>query len=129
MRSSTRYWAPSSTPDLIPLLGVQIPNRSPMTPERHQSLLLEKFARLLDEAGPQAVNVMQGSVEHAPELHAISLRDNREHWAQAIVASDVMQPHLSAINWKREGVAAPLPQHQLREALEGLTLAEALETL
>lgn len=131
MKSTSRYWAPSSVPPrMIPVLAVENRGQQPMEPWLHRELLRKKLERLLAEAGPVEADAAMGmSEEYLPELATIRLYQPQRNWADAIMQSDTLSALVNRIDWSKEGSRPSPSPRAVKEILEEQSLRSLLEML
>jgi hypothetical protein len=132
MNASRRYWAPKTPPSNVRLMLAV--DRGPgaageLDEAAYLSLMAEKVRRLVEQAGPEAVEILEASTESLPELNAIRDSEPTSSWPDVLMSSDWMMQLLNQIDWSREsGIRPMLPtQNDLRDALREQTLRELIE--
>ena len=133
MNASSRYWAPKTPPSNVKLiLSVDrgTAAQAALDEATYRSLMGEKVARLVAEAGPGAAEILDASAENLPELAAIRANQPEASWPAALMGSDLMMQLLNQINWAKEKGSRPmlpLPS-EIKSALREQTLRELIES-
>lgn len=134
MNASSRYWAPKSAPSNVKLiLSVDRGTAAAQALDEatYRSLMAEKVARLVQEAGPEAAEILEASVENLPDLAAIRANQPEASWPTALMDSDLMMQLLNKIQWPKETgprPMLPLPS-EIKSALREQTLRDLIESL
>lgn len=119
MKPTTQVWVPNGLPaSQAQALSVPAPGRSEMTLDLYRSLLTAKLGRLVAADPQEAQQVMEMSLEQAPELYAIAQQQAPTQWAQAIVQGETLMPILAQVTPK--GSLQPQSEQTLRQVLEVL---------
>lgn len=133
MNASSRYWAPKTPPSNVKLiLSVDrgIAEAGALDAATYRSLMSEKVARLVEQAGPEAAAILEASSEILPELAAIRDSEPKASWPTALMNSDLMMQLLNQINWAKEvgpRPMLPLPS-EIKTALREQTLRDLIES-
>ena len=92
--------------------------------------MLEKVQALRAEISPEeALQNMEMSEEHLPELSMIAHNQPSRAWPELLMMSDLMDAALNLIQWEQEGPLTPQQQEDLTEAMEDQSLASLIESL
>jgi hypothetical protein len=89
-----------------------------MTPDLYRSLLAAKLDRLVAADPQEARQVMEMSVEQAPELYEIAQQQAPAQWGQAMVQGETLMPLLAQVT--SQGSLQPASEQTLRQVLEAL---------
>lgn len=117
-----RAWVPVVSCRPKPALAVPYSGQQKMSSLLYKELLRDRLQELISKNHDRAKNALEGSSEYSPDLYQIGRWNPSRDWASLIMESDQMMILLNKIDWKRTGHSLSLPQSDLENLDELLSV-------